>query len=135
MRSLKILALCLGAAFVCAFAFVVMLRFSLPPTDEAYGVPLSQLFSDPFVFFGAVYGAVFFGLISFPFAYFAVRKVRLAPAALFIFGTVLGEILFVTPFLGPVGLFGAVLTLAVALFICRFSRWQIFATHPQNPAS
>lgn len=130
MRPLKILALCLGAALVCAFAFVVMLRFSLPPTDEAYGAPLSQLFSDPFVFFGAVYGGVFFGLVSFPFAYLAVRKARLAPASLFTFGAVLGEILFVTPFLGWVGLFGAVPALATALFICRFSRWQIFGTHP-----
>lgn len=130
MRSLKILALCLGAAFVCAFAFLVMLRYSLPPTDEAYGAPLSQLFSDPFVFFGAVLGAVFFGLVSFPFAYLAVRKARLAPAALFVFGAVLGEILFVTPFLRWGGLFGAVPALAVALSVCRFSRWRIFATRP-----
>jgi hypothetical protein len=129
MRALKVLALCLGAAFVCAFVYVATLRYSLPRTDTAYGASLSQVFSDPFVSVVAAFGAILFGLVAFPFAYFTVRNRRLAPAALFIFGMVLAEILLVTPFWGWFGLFGALPSFAVALLVCRFSHWRIFTPH------
>lgn len=104
-----------------------MLQFSLPPSDWAYHIPFSHLFSDPFVFNGAVYGGVLFGLVSFPFTYFSIRNLRLAAPALFIFGAVLCEILLFTPFAGWLGLIGSVPTLVIALLICRYSDWQIFA--------
>jgi hypothetical protein len=50
MRVLKVLGLCIGAALVCAFVFVAMLHFSLPPSDGAYGLSIAELLSDPFVF-------------------------------------------------------------------------------------
>jgi len=127
VRAMTILALCMGAAFACAFVFVVMLKFSLSPSDEAYGLPWSRWFSDPFVFFGAIEGAVFFGLLSFPFVYFSIRKLRLLTSTLFVFGLVLGEIVLVTPFAGWLGLFGSGPALAGALLICRFSGWRMFA--------
>src|SRR5208282_6582899 len=111
---------------VCAFAFVVMLQFSLPPSDGAYGIPMRQLFSDPLVFFGAIYGGTVCGVVSFPFAYFAVRNRRLLTSALFIFGVVILEILFVTPFAGWVGLVGSVPALSVSVLVCRFSWWKWF---------
>ncbi len=51
------------AAFTCAFVFVAMLGFSLPPSDSAYGLSLSQRLSDPFVSNGAILGGIFFGLV------------------------------------------------------------------------
>jgi hypothetical protein len=76
MRGLKVFGLCIGAALVCVLAFVVMFQFSLPPSDGAYGIPVAQLLSDPFVFFGAVYGGAFCGVLSFPLAYFGTRHRR-----------------------------------------------------------
>jgi hypothetical protein len=134
-RALIIFVLSMGAALICAFVFVVMLQFSLPPSDWAYHTPVSRLFSDPFVFFGAIYGGIFFGIISFPFSYLAVRDLRLMAPALFIFGTVLCEILMITPFAGWLGLFGSVPTLVIALLICRFSGWQIFLRRSDCPRS
>ena len=127
MRALKVLGLCIGAASVCALVFVVMLRFSLPPSDEAYGMPVTQFLTDPFVFFGAVYGAAFLGALSFPFAYFATRNRRLFTSTFFIFGAVIMEILLVTPFAGWGGLVGSVPALGFGLLVCKYSDWKWFA--------
>jgi hypothetical protein len=126
MRGLKIFGVCIGAALVCACVFVVMLHFSLPPSDEAYGIPILQLFSDPFVFIGAVGGGVVFGVFTFPFAYLAVRDRRLLTSFLFVFGVVLTEILLVTPFAGWRGLVGCVPALIMGFVVCRFSGWRWF---------
>jgi hypothetical protein len=131
-RALVIFALCLGAAFTCAFVFVAMLGFSLPPSDSAYGLSLSQRLSDPFVSNGAILGGIFFGLVSFPFVYFTLRKLRLSTAASFVFVVVLAEIAIVTPFGGWLGLFRSIPALAGALFVCRYSGWRIF--EPLVPA-
>ena len=118
--------LCQGAAFMCAFVFVAMLGFSLHRSDSAYGQSLSQTLSDPFVSNGAILGGLFFGLVSFPFVYFTLRKPRLSTAASFVFGVVLAEIAVITPFRGSLGLFGSIPALAGALFVCRYSGWRIF---------
>jgi hypothetical protein len=127
LRALTILALCMGAALVCAVVFVVMLQLSLPPSDLAYGAPLWKVLRDPFVFNIAARTALGVGLISFPFVYFATRKLRLVTSALFIFGAVLVEILLVTPFGGLLGFIGSPFALILALITCRFSDWRIFA--------
>ena len=127
MRALAIFGLCIGAAFVCAFVFVAMLQLSLPPSDGAYGIPFPRIFSDPFVRLITITWAVIFGLISFPFVFFTIRKLRLLTTTLFVFGAVLGEIVLVTPFWGWRGLHGSVAALAGALLVCRFSGWRIFA--------
>jgi hypothetical protein len=126
MRGLKVFCLCIGAALVCAFVFVVMLHFSLPPSDGAYGIPITQLFADPFVFVGAMYGGTFLGVLSSPFAFFAVRNRRLLRSTLFIFGVVIVEIMLITPFAGWGGLVGSVPALIVGLLVCRFSGWNWF---------
>lgn len=127
MRGLKVFGLCIGAALICAFAFVVMLHFSLPPSDGAYGIPIAQFLSDPFVFFGAVYGGAFCGVLSFPLAYFATRHRRLLTSVLFVFGGVITEILLVTPFAGWGGLVGSVPALGFGLLVCKYSSWKWFA--------
>jgi len=87
-RGLKVFGLCIGAALICAFAFVVMLRFSLPPSDGAYGLSTMELLSDPFVFFGALYGGAVCGVLSFPLAYLGTLHRRLLTSALFVLATV-----------------------------------------------
>ncbi len=132
MRELKVFGICIGAGLVCAFVFVVMLQFGLPPSDGAYGIPITQLFTDPFVFWGAVYGGTFLGVLSFPFAYFATRNRRLLTSALFIFGVVITEILFVTPLVGWGGFVGSVPALVIGLLVCRFSGLRWFAQTGTN---
>jgi len=104
-----------------------MLKLSLSPSDWAYHQSMSATFADPFVFHGAIDGAVFCGLLSFPFVYYALRTLRLLTAAPFVLGVVLGEILAVTPFVGWFGFFGALPALAGALLVCKFSGWRAFA--------
>ena len=104
-----------------------MLHFSLSPSDEAYGIPVTQFFTDPFVFFGAIYGGTFLGALSFPFVYFAVRNRRLLTSTLFVFGVVVTEILLVTPFAGWGGLVGSLPAFGFGLLVCQYSGWKWFA--------
>lgn len=127
MRGLKVLGLCIGAALICAFAFVAMLRFSLPPSDGAYGLSTTELLSDPFVFFGALYGGAVCGVLSFPFAYVGTLHRRLLTSALFVFAVVITEIVLVTPFAGWGGLVGSIPALGFGLLICQYSGWKWFA--------
>ena len=85
-----------------------MLRLGLPPTDGAHGLFLSKFLSEPFTLDFALIGAVFFGCVSFPFAYFALRDLRRVIAGPFVLGAVLLEIVLVTLFWSWAGLFGRV---------------------------
>jgi hypothetical protein len=132
MRALAILGLCIGAAFMCACVFLFMVWFSLPPSDAAYHSPPFVFLMDPFFVSGMIVAAVFVGLISFPFVYFAVRRLRLLTAAAFILGIVLAEIVVMTPFDRRVGFVGSLPALALALCIVRLSRWRLFRP-PASP--
>ena len=57
-RGGLILVLCLTSGFVCAVVFTILHQFTLPPTDLAYGMGLSSLLTNPFVFGGMVFGAI-----------------------------------------------------------------------------
>jgi len=127
IRGLKVFGLCIGAALVCAFAFVAMLRFSLPPSDGAYGLSTTELLSDPFVFFGALYGGAVCGVLSFPFAYLGTLHRRLFTSGLFVFAVVITEIMLVTPFAGWGGLVGSIPALGFGLLVCQYSGWKWFA--------
>jgi len=127
MCVLKVLGLCIGAALVCAFVFVAMLHFSLPPSDGAYGLSIAELLSDPFVFSGAIYGGVVCGVLLFPFAYFSTRNRRLLNSTLLVFGVVLAEILLITPFAGWGGLVGSIPALGFGLLVCQHSGWKWLA--------
>ena len=124
MRALKILGLCVGAAIVCACVFLCMVWFSLPPSDAAYH-ELAAL-TDPFFLSGAILVGSLIGVISFPFVYFTVRRLRLRTTAAFIFGVVLAAILVMTPFDRRLGMVGSLAALALALAVVRFSGWRLF---------
>ena len=97
MRALKILGLCLGVAYVCATVFVLTLRFTLPPSDLAHNTSPLLIVLDPFVLTVMIPIALIFGLASFPFAYYAIRDLRLRSATAFVSAVVLAEIVIVTP--------------------------------------
>jgi hypothetical protein len=102
-----------------------MLSFSLPTSDAAYGVPFAAL-TDPFFLSGAILVGAGIGVISFPFVYFTVRRLRLLTTAAFIFGVVVAEIVVMTPFDRFLGLVGSAPALALALCLVRFSGWRLF---------
>jgi hypothetical protein len=104
---MAILTFCMASAFVCAFAFVLLFQRSLPPSDRAYGLPLLRVFSDPLVSGGAVYGAILFGIASFPFMLIALPKQRYLSGAFIVLAVVLCEIVVVTPFFGWFGFIGS----------------------------
>jgi len=106
-----IFGFCMASAFVCAFAFAVVFQLTLPSTDAAYPVTLAHVFDDTLVNVSAIIGAVAFGIFSFPFVFFALRKTRPAISAPVILSTVLLEILLATPFIGYGAIAGALLVL------------------------
>jgi predicted membrane protein len=132
MRALKILGLCLGGAYVCATVFVLTLRFTLPPSDLAHNTSPLLIFLDPFVLTVMIPIALIFGVVTFPFTYYAIRDLRLRSATAFVLAVVLAEIVIFTAIKPRFGLVGTVPALAVALAVCRFSGWNIFAKSPAN---
>src|SRR5437773_901302 len=98
-RPLLILFICFAASFGCAFVFVAMLQFSLPPTDAAYGKG-SGIFSDPFVLGGLIIWATIAAVIAFPIAWYCLKRRKVLVCSTFVVGIVLAEIMLVTPFWG-----------------------------------
>ena len=135
MRALAILGLCIGAAIVCACVFLCMVWFGLPPSDAAYHAAPFAALTDPFFLSGAILVGGLIGVISFPFVYFTVRRLRLLTTAAFIFGIVLAEIVIMTPFDRRLGMVGSLLALALALAVVRFSGWRLFHWSANDPSS
>jgi len=132
MRAFKILGLCLGVAYICATVFVLTLRFTLPASDLAHKTSPLLIVLDPFVLTVMIPVALIFGVVTFPFAYYAIRDLRLRSATAFVAAVVLAEIIIVTPLRPKLGLAGTVPALAVALAVCRFSGWNVFTKCPAN---
>ena len=130
-RAVTVFLLCMCAAFVCALAFAILVSVDLSTADFANGESIMQKLSDPFVYNSVILGGTFFGLVSFPFVYFATRVRRLRSTAPAIFGVVFGEIVVVTPLLRMANLFGAPIALAVALILCASGTFD----SGQNPAT
>ena len=103
-------------AFVLAFAFaiawVIVMTLTLPPTDGAYGeAPFEDPLVIPVMSILASIAAVFVS----PFLYFALRDRPLPKSLAILAGTVLAEIVCVTPLNAPLGFIGALLAFAVGL--------------------
>lgn len=67
-----VLVLSLLSAYICAAAFIVVLKLTLPRSDQAYGQTLLQTFADPFVLAVAATIATIVGLVVFPIALFSL---------------------------------------------------------------
>lgn len=133
-RSGLILVLCLASAAVCAFVYTVIVQFTLPPTDLAYGRGLS-FFTDPFVLGGTVFWAILAGLFAFPFALYCLRDRSLFPCYLFVSAVVLTEICIVTPLSDPLGFLGSFPTVLGALLFCKFSNYRLFRQESETHRS
>lgn len=131
-RGGLILVLCLTSGFVCAVVFTILHQFTLPPTDLAYGMGLSSLLTNPFVFGGMVFGAILAGLFAFPFALNCLRNRNLFACYMFVTAMVLAEICVVTPVFGLLGFLGAFPTVVWALFYCQSSDSKRFRLKSEN---
>lgn len=108
-----------AGAFVTAFAFVVVLYYSLPPTDLARGLGLMPMLGDPFVLAVALPVATLSGLLASPLLFFALRRRRLLIALPIVFVSVLTVVVALTPFLHLAALAGAFIALIISTAVCR----------------
>ena len=122
MRALVRAAVLALASLVCAFAAatasLVTFNLSLPPSDEAYGEPLSKLWSNPAVSWTA--SSVAFGgaAVGFAVACWALRKAEIWRSIV----VVITVTVIAGALLGPLSLCGAPLTLLagiLSIFWCR----------------
>ena len=103
------------AAFIEAVCFVVILSYSLPPTDMAYG---SAPFDNEVVVLVMSAGAVATGLLVFPFSAWLLRRVNLSRS----FGPLLipGLVAFLmTPFIQIASVPLALIATVGGMFYCR----------------
>ena len=114
-HPLVLIGVSFALAFVFAVTWVVVMTLTLPETDGVHG---QMPFHDPLVFpIMAMVAGVAGGVVCIP-TYFALRSYRLWPAVAILAGTVLAEIVFVTPgspglgFLGSFGAYACGLVLA-----------------------
>jgi|SRR5665213_622454 len=113
-----------AGSFLSAIIFVAALRWSVPPTDQAHEQTLFQTLSDPFVLTIMSFVAGISAIVVFPILYFCLKGKKLRIALPIVFGSVLLEIILVTPFAGNLGWFGSYSALVGALFFCRNSRME-----------
>lgn len=118
-----VLLLSMLGAYASAFTFVVVFKWSLPPSDLAYG---QGVFEDRLVWEVALWFASISGLFVFLPAFFVVRGRKLVACFALALGCVLSEIVVVTPLLGPSAIPGAFFALAVAFLACRRSKAWVF---------
>src|SRR4051812_21521630 len=83
--------------FVTAFAFIVVIQFSLPPTDGAYGQGIITTLRDPFVCAIALPVALVSGALATPLLYFCLRHRRITVALPIVFCSVLVSVAVTTP--------------------------------------
>ena len=74
---ITIILLTIIGAFMMSLVFMVMTWLTLPPSDKAYGLSVSQVFQDPFVpsIVKPLVGIL--TLLAFPLAYFLLRETDL----------------------------------------------------------
>lgn len=105
-------------ALVTAFAFIVVIQLTLPPTDGAYGQGVVATLSDPFVRMIATPFVLVGGVLATPLLYFCLRDRRLAVALPIVFGSVLVAVIVTTPLSQLLGLFSGFAALVVSCIVC-----------------
>lgn len=116
-------------AFVFAIAWVIVMTFTLPPTDGAHG---QAPFQHPLVFPVMSIFAGLAGTITFPFLYFALRDRVLAYSIPCLVIIVMFEIILVTPFDARIGFIGSFAAYFVGLVLAR--RWSPALVDPGHCA-
>ena len=121
-NPILLLAITIIGSLLSGFVFLFVQGLSLPPTDLAHGQSLFQTLSDPFVQTVLFPVILISTVVALPIVYFFLREKDLRVAVPIVFGSVLFEIVVVTPFSNAAGWLGSYVALVVALFFCKFSR-------------
>lgn len=106
----------LASAFIFAIAWVIIMTFTLPETDMAYG---QTPFEDPIVFPIMSAFAIVSGLIAWPFYTYLGWNASPARVACLAGLITLAFILIATPYNAGIGWFGSYFVLLIALVGCR----------------
>ncbi len=120
-HPLLILLLAFGLAFLFAITWVIVMTFSLPSTDGAYG---QMPFADPLVFPIMSMFAGIAAVFTFPFLYFTFRSRSFPRAPLVLAGIVMAVILVVTPIQPALGFLGSF----IAYFVGLAVGWHVSPT-------
>lgn len=113
---LLILAICFALSYVFAITWVVVMTYTLPSSDGAYG---QTPFEDPLVLPVMSLFAAIAAIAVFPFTYVAFRDCSLPIGLAVLTAVVLIEILLITPISSFLGLVGSFVAYAVGLMIAR----------------
>lgn len=124
-RALGLAAASLACGFSAATAALVTLHLSLPPEDGAYGQPLTEVWSDPFVRMAAVPLALLGAALGFAAALGLLWRTRLPASIPVVFG---GTVL-VAALAGPLGLMAPFPTLGYGILAMVWCRKR-FSTLP-----
>jgi hypothetical protein len=126
LRLPLICVLSTAGAYISALAFIVVLQWSLPKTDQAYGQGVIATLRDPFVqdvgMFWANASALLVALISF----FALRGRNLFACFAIVLACVVTQIVVVTPLMGGTALLGTFPVMGMALLWCRRSKAKLY---------
>ena len=121
-----LLALSLASAYFCAIVFVVVLYYSLPSTDSAYGQGLLNTFGDPFVVATTGVIATVCGVMGFVVSLFCLRGRDLFRCGAFVVGTATVALLVLTPFVGRLAVLVALCIALFSLVFCRYTKIEYF---------
>jgi hypothetical protein len=124
-RALGLAAASLACGFSSATAALVTLHLSLPPEDGAYGQPLTEVWSDPFVRMVAAPFALLGAALGFAAALGLLWRTRLLGSIPVVFG---GTVL-VAAIAGPLGLMAPLPTLGYGIWAMLWCRKR-FAVVP-----
>ena len=119
---LAILALSFVGAFVVAVVYVVVFTWTLPPSDGAYG---AAPFEDSLMLPIMSLAAGLAGLVTFPFAYWNLRRANLLRSFVFALLVTLVVTIVVTAAsaswlgFGPLGLLGAFAAMFYSIVSCK----------------
>lgn len=132
-KTVKIFIASMTGALFCALLYTVMLKLTLPPSDNAYDLPLILVLLDPFVITIGGLIAIISGLIIFPLNCILLWNRNLYHAGLFVLIIVSIEIIIVSLiWRAPVAWLLSYVTYLVAIFIVRFSELSIFDAKPEE---
>lgn len=117
----KIVIFTFTAAYACAAFYIIVLKFTLPPSDSAHDQSLLETFGDPFVRLIAFEIASIFALLVLPVAVFSLKAKAWLRDGLKSIGAVLIFIAAITPFSPFLGAFGSPAIAIFSLVLVRFA--------------
>lgn len=117
-KVLILAASSLACAYAAATASLVTLQWMLPPTDGAYGRPLTAVWSDPFARDVAGLCALVGAAVGFPLATWALWRSKLSRSIPLVFGVAVLTAAITGP-LGPLAVIFTLIASLVALGVCR----------------